>query len=297
VARTFTDETGSPFYPRRARWYGRIFYWAGAVRRGIALDRIHLPREATWCGLAAGFVIPGLAVWLRGPRIWGRAAMAASVLLFSTFIVWLGYPVANLGFGLLIALHASGFVYYCSPILHGWEFRWRICFTVVVLMAIGFLFYAPLRNAVQNYCLMPVQAGGRVIVVQKFSPAAGVKRGDWIAYGMVGHLFTNHGYEETRNRTGMGLGPVLALPGDRVEFSEKIFSVNGIRHPSLPYMPSGGNLVVPEKHWFIWPSYSISGLGDANRIAGLMMSAATVDQNQYAGRPLERWFWRVQNLQ
>ena len=52
----------------------------------------------------------------------------------------------------------------------------------------------------------------------------------------------------------MGFGPVLAVPGDRVEFSTKAFSVNGVPQPLLPHMPAGGKLVVPENHWFIWPN-------------------------------------------
>ncbi|HEX5400529.1 MAG TPA: hypothetical protein VFY06_15890 [Verrucomicrobiae bacterium] len=295
-ART-TVSLPSPYYPPRARWYGGIFRLAAAVRHGMALDRIRLPRDVTWRGLAAGFLVPGLAVWLRGPRIWGRAAMATAVLLFSIFIVWLGYPAANLAFGLMISLHATGFVYYCSPVLNEWPFHRRIFFTVAALLGIGLLVYSPLRGAVQNHYLMPVRIKGHVIVVQKFTSVAQIHRGDWVAYFLSGHLFTNHGYEETRDRNGMGLGPVLALPGDHVIFSGQTFSVNGIRHPALPYMPAGGNLVVPEKHWFIWPSYTISGRGDSIRITELMMDAATVDQDQYAGKPVAHWFWRKQIMQ
>jgi hypothetical protein len=95
----------------------------------------------------------------------------------------------------------------------------------------------------------------------------------------------------------MGFGPVLAVPGDRVEFSEKTFLVNGVPQPLMPHMPAGGSLVVAENRWFIWPSFSISGQGNEARISELMMSAATVSQEQLVGKPFKRWFWRKQTLQ
>ena len=43
--------------------------------------------------------------------------MAACALLFAIFIVWLGYPIGNYAFGLMLSIHTTGFVYYCSPYL------------------------------------------------------------------------------------------------------------------------------------------------------------------------------------
>jgi hypothetical protein len=62
-------------------------------------------------------------------------------------------------------------------------------------------------------------------------------------------------------------------------------------------MPRSGELTVPEKHWFIWPSFSISGQGNEGRISELMMGAAMVAQDQFSGKPFNRWFWRKQILQ
>ncbi|MGH8023539.1 MAG: hypothetical protein ACRED1_08155, partial [Limisphaerales bacterium] len=142
------DKIISPYYPPRARWYAPVFRLTGAVRRGLALDRIRLPSEITWRGLALSFLIPGLGFYLRGPRLYGKVALAACGFLLLVFVAWLGFPLANLAFGLLMSTHVSGFVYYCNPALNGW--RLRVLFTVLVLMSVGILLYGSLRDMVQS---------------------------------------------------------------------------------------------------------------------------------------------------
>lgn len=267
-----------------------------AIRHRTALDRIRLPREISLSGLLGSFLVPGLAVYLRGPRFLGKAALAACALLFLCFIVWLGYPFGNYAFGLMLSIHASGFVYYCSPFLLEKDFGTRIAFTIAMLIALGLFFYMPLRGTIQNHLLMPLRVNGRVIVVGKFDSARSVKRGDWIAYTLSGYLISNHGYENSFGRTGMGFGPVLATGGDNVEFSATAFTVNGIPHPLLPHMPASGMVTLPENHWFIWPGYSINGQGNESQISSTMLQSATVAEDQFAGRPFKRWFWRKQIL-
>ncbi len=222
--------------------------------------------------------------------------MAVCAALFLCFIIWLGYPFGNFAFGLLLSVHASGFIYYCSPYLLGKPFSERIIFTVLALLGIGLMLYMPARHVLQNHWLMPLRANGNVFVVQRIFPAQSVKRGDWVAYKLEGHIFTNHGFEGHYGRNGAGFGPVLAMAGDTVTFSTNAFFVNEVSQPLLPYMPTSGTLTVAENQWFIWPSYSISGRGDGNRIADLMMSAAMVSKDQFIGKPFNRWFWRKQIL-
>jgi hypothetical protein len=99
-------------------------------------------------------------------------------------------------------------------------------------------------------------------------------------------------------QSGMGLARVLAVAGDRVVFSTGTFSVNGQGQPDLPHMPSDGEWVVPENHWFIWPNLDISGHGNVAeaRISSSMMNLANVSEDQFFGKPLARWFWRKQIL-
>jgi hypothetical protein len=86
VARSNTQEEASHYYPPRARWYSRLFYLGGAIRRRLWLDRIHLPQEMTFAGTAASFLVPGLGFYIRGPRLWGKPALlGCGLLLFSSW--------------------------------------------------------------------------------------------------------------------------------------------------------------------------------------------------------------------
>jgi hypothetical protein len=263
------------------------------------MDRIKLPREMKTGALIAGFFVPGLAVWLRGPRLWGQAALAASAALIMIFIVGLGYPAANFAFGLLISLHATGLVYYCHPLMAEEPFRSRLAFTLLVLLAIGLLLYLPARNYIQEHWVTPLRMNGHVIVVQRNVPARLIRPGDWVAYKFnedaVGENY--HG-GTVWLRNGLSLGPVLAQANDQIVFSTNSFSVNGIWHTNLPYMPHAGELTVPEKHWFIWPNLDISGHGDVGeaRISSAMLGLANVEATNIFGKPLRHWFWRKQIL-
>jgi len=150
MARPHIPEEGAAYYPPRARWYSVFFYLGNSLRRRMALDRLTLPRDTKIGEMIAGFFVPGLAVWLRGPRLWGRAALAGSAVLILFFVVWLGYPAANFAFGLLISLHSTGFVYYCNPLLAGEPLHRRLAFTFLTLLAIGLLLYMPARNYCQG---------------------------------------------------------------------------------------------------------------------------------------------------
>jgi hypothetical protein len=300
VGREFTPEEPSPFYPPRARWYSPVFYLGNAIRRRLSLDRLRLPRELKTFDLIAGFLVPALAVVLRGPRIWGRAAAAASVFLAAVYIAWLGYPAANFAFGLLLSLHSTGFVYYCNPLLRDEPFHSRIGFTLLVLLGMMLLLYWPARSFVQGRFFTPLRLNGHVVVVQRFMPKKTILRGDWIAYRPDAEAVGNNYHGGTVwLRSGLCLAPVLAVAGDHVAFSTNgFFYVNGVAHTNQPYMPSGVELDVPEKHWFIWPNLGISGHGDvgAARVTTALMGLANVPEENYYGRPFDRWLWRKQTL-
>jgi hypothetical protein len=290
-----SEKFTSPYYPRRARWYGRVFNFGGAIRHRLALDRIYLPKDITVAGLIGSFLLPGLAVYLRGPRFYGKLAMAACTLLFAIFIVWMGYPIGNYAFGLMLSIHTTGFVYYCSPWLINESLMCRIFLTIGVMLGLGLLIYMPLRT----HWLLPLRVNGHAVIVEKFPFTHDIKRGDRIAYELSGYYFSNHFGQGVSDQVGIGVGLVLATAGDRIEFSEDHFSVNGVPQPLLPHMPASGNFVVPENHWFIWPNLAISGnwnVGEAN-ISSAMLQLADVPESKIIGKPFKRWFWRKQILQ
>jgi hypothetical protein len=299
VARKFITDEASPFYPPRARWFSAVFSLGDIIRRRLALDRLRMPKTMTAGELLAGFFVPGLAVCFRGPRLWGHAALLASATLLLVYVVWLGYPAANLAFGMLISLHSTGFVYYCKPLMNDENFRSRLTLTLMSLLALMLIVYWPARSLVQDHLLTPLSMNGKVFVVQRAFPSHAIERGDCVAYSLPE---TSEGEAHNGGAVwfhgGAGLGPILAVAGDHVVFSEKGFSVNGAFWPGLPYMPQAGEWIVPEKHWFIWPNLAISGHGNvsAQRISETMLELADVSPAQYLGRPFHHWFWRQQNL-
>lgn len=288
----------SPYYPPRARWYAPLRKVLDAPRLAAAMDRIYIPSSVRWWGLLTSLVVPGLGFYLRGPRFLGKIAMAACACLLLIFIIWLGYPAGNYAIGLIISIHTSSFIYYLNPVLRDVSLVTRILFTVGVLILLMTFFYSPMRNFIQNHWLMPIQEGSRVIIVEKSATANQVHRGDRVGYLLNGYRFSNHYGNGIVNRTSLGLGPVLAVAGDQVQFSTNSFSVNGVSQPLLAHMPQAGSFSVSPDHWFIWPNLTISGnweVGESD-ISSAMLQLANVSESQYVGKPLAYWFWRRQTL-
>jgi len=63
-------------------------------------------------------------------------------------------------------------------------------------------------------------------------------------------------------------------------------------------MPTSGTLIVPEKHWFVWPDFDMTGHGNVpeERISDSMLRMALISSDQFRGRALKRWFWRRQHV-
>ncbi len=285
------DRVSSSYYPPRARWYSPLLLLAGEVRRRLALDRLRLPTGVPFYRALASLLVPGLGFYLRGPRLWGKAAMGFAALMALVFIVGLGYPIGNVAFGLLISTHVSSVLYVFEPWLAGERFRTRLLFSFVLLVLLGALVYLPGRNLIQERWLMPLQVKGRVVVVHRVANAATLSRGAWIAYTIAGG--SGQGLYA---REGFGLGPVLALPGDQVRFTKSALEVNGVPQPRLEYMPEVGEWVVPQKHWFVWPEVAITRYGNApaGAISATVVQMGTITEYQVVGRPFKRWFWRRQ---
>jgi hypothetical protein len=136
-----------------------------------------------------------------------------------------------------------------------------------------------------------------VMVMKPVRFSGSVQRGDRLLYSIGGNE-TYHGHGGVWVQPGFGWGPVLAVAGDTIRFSTNAFFINGQEQPRLPHMPTTGEVLVPEKHWFIWPELDISGhgnVGEAN-ISAIMLQMATVSQEQFIGKPFKRWLWRRQIL-
>ena len=281
----------SPYYPPRARWYSRLLQAGHALRRRLWLDRIHLSDAVTAGNFIGGLLVPGYAFYARGERLIGRAVLLVCVLLAATFFIWLGHPIASVAFGLLLSAHVTSVLFLLGPWLANVRFGFRMAYSLMVVALVGGCLYTPVRNQIQKHFVMPLRIRERVVVVQTGSSSKAVWRGDWIAYAL-----SREGGNESYVRGGLSLGPVLAVAGDRVRFTPGGFEVNGVRHPLLPHMPTSGEMIVAEKHWFVWPDFAMRGHGNMMNASATMLQLASVPETRFVGKPFKRWFWRRQLL-
>jgi hypothetical protein len=240
-------------------------------------------------GVIGSCLVPGLAFYVR-TRLWGSLAMGVSALSIAVFFAELGRPAANIAFGLLLAIHATGLNYLAEPRLREIRFRVRLLLSMLILLGLGGVLYMPARGFLENHFFAPLQIKDRVLVIQKFGVPPPLKRGDWIAYTITGG--GDHGaYVEG----GLGLGPILAVAGDHVRITALDLEVNGIAQQRLPNMPAV-EFTVPQNHWFVWPEFGIAGHGNVaeGTVSSLMLQMAAISESQFVGKPFERWFWHHQ---
>lgn len=264
------------------------------------LDRVKLPEGFAFSEFIGCLLVPGFAFYQRGPRLVGRWTAAVCCSLILIFFIWLGFPVANVAFGLLLSVHATGLNYYFNPWLADARFYFRPILSLGILIVLGCCLYLPGRQIMENRLLLPLRVNGKVVVTRKIFSSRLIKVGDWIAYKISRNRTIMEGQVEDLPiivEGGFGIGPVLAQAGEVIRFSKDVFEVNGISHPLLPHMPASGELTVPENHWFVWPEVAISGhgnIGEAN-ITAAMMKLGTISREELTGwKPFKHWFWRKQ---
>lgn len=264
---------------------------AARLRHRLGLDHVHLPPGLSIAGAITGACVPGAAFYVRGPRFWGKIALGFCAGLLVLMIGWFGFPVSTFAFGVLLAVHASGLTFLFEPSLPGPRFRVRLLFAGAVLALLALALYLPARNLILDHLAFPLRLNGRVLVIHRGTVPAVLHRGDVVAYSFEG--FSEH---ELFIRAGLGLGPILALPGDEVRFTPSTFEVNGVAQPRLALMPDSGQWTVPEKRWFVWPQFAMSGHGYAaiSGISESIISLGTISENQVLGRPCRWWMWRRQ---
>jgi hypothetical protein len=58
-------------------------------------------------------------------------------------------------------------------------------------------------------------------------------------------------------------------------------------------MPASGNLVVPEKHWFVWPETAINGHGyvPGDAVSTALLQIGNIPEDHCLGVPFKHWFW------
>jgi len=245
-------------------------------------------------GWILSLLLPAFSFFALGRRLLGWLFLAAYSVAAVVFIVTLGYPAASFAFGTLIFVHATSLVLLQGLWLHDSGFRNRLILALLTLFAVWGLVYFPLTTFAERHWVMPLRMGHRVMIVRCGFPSH-LERGDWVAHRILGDRYVGEREDRVYLGTGLGIDPVLALPGDRIQFSNQVFFVNSQPFPAAPHMPPAGDLTVPEKVWFIWPSLDITryGVPEAS-VSATMEQAAMVPQSQIIGRPFRSWFGRRQ---
>jgi hypothetical protein len=300
VARANTETARSEYYPPRARWYGPLFSPWHQLHRLLHLERIHLPVGFSAQQFILSLLVPGYAFFAAGRRVLGRAFLIAYCTAAALFIVALGYPLGGLGYGLMISVHASGIILLESNWFRNQlELGTRLLLALGTLLAVWLLIYSPLTGVAQRHWFMPLRVRGNVVIMHRTAGIGHIQRGDWVMYALRQQYSGDaHAGGAVLVQAGANWGPVLALAGDRVAFSTNSVSVNGIEQPLRPHMPTVGELVVPEKHWFVWPELDIYRHGNVNEanLSDTMLQLAMVSEIEFAGKPFKHWFWRKQIL-
>jgi hypothetical protein len=288
-----TDENTS-YYPRRARWYTRIL---SAAARPVRRRVLWRPSgQLSFRHVVPSIALPGFSFLALGRPLLGWSCLTLWLLAAVFFLVALGFPAGSLAFGLMISLHATSVVFLEGVWLREARFRTRLAVAFLTLLAVWGLIYQPAVNYSQRHWLMPLRLGNRVLIVRCGVPPQSIHRGDWLAYQIAGDLWAGGHEDATYLRSGLGVDRVLALPRDRVRFTRQTVFVNDQAFPHAPHMPEDGELVIPEKVWFIWPSLDITGHGRVveTQVSATMQRVAMVTQKQIIGRPFKHWFGRRQ---
>ena len=263
------------------------------LRCRLALERLRVPRGVPFLHAVGGFLIPGAAFWFRGLLLIGTADFLAALILLTVALVFLGNGISNLGFGLLISVHAVGLIYLFEPWLVGRSFGARVALSLAMVILLSGFLYLPVRNFVQSHWAMPLQSNGRIVIVQVLPQTQKgkliAKRGEWLAYTV-----NAESKDGVYILGGYGLGQVLAGPGDKVRFTAGAVEINGVAQARALSMPRSGDVIVPEKHWFIWPDFAIGGHGYGPDASSVLLRMAMIPEQQLVGKPFKRWFWRRQ---
>jgi len=99
--------------------------------------------------------------------------------------------------------------------------------------------------------------------------------------------------------SGLGLGQVVGLPGERVQFYADHYEVNGMVFARNGNLPTTGDYPVPEGHCFVWPTLvrmDVNRNARAPVMEHFMKQTALVPESNWVGRPFGWWFFRNQEL-
>ena len=281
----------SCYYPKRAKWHRRFFYLLLDLKRALHLEALHFPSELSGRDFLLGLICPGHAFSALGKKLYGRWLKRLYGLASVVFLVALGHSTGTLAFGLMVSIHTISILFLLDGWWRGMNWVARCGLALLTLASLGQLTYRPLVRQMAKHVAVPLTIGDRIIVVNPRARPSHVRVGDTVVYAM-----------EEQNRgglhleSGFGMETVLAQSGDHIRFGPEGVEIDGRVSPRQTYMPVSGEMIVPEKHWLIWPHLNVSGGHGGENISVAMLQVAVVSERQFTGRPYTRWFWTKQTL-
>lgn len=290
--------SASPFYPPRSRWYSPFRHGWYALTRRIPSARsllVKLDSPLGWRDTFWSLLIPGFAFRAFGHPLIGGVAMIGCGLGWLVFFIALGSYAANVAFALILSLHATSVSFLLARMCPGIRFTLRILSTFCLLLVVASV-YGFIQGKLEKI-LIPLRIGADVVVVRATAPG-NLRRGEWVAHhiGGISRSFQT-GNGAVRIQDGYGLDRILACPGDVVRFHAENFQVNDQIFPRKAHMPTKGQMVVREKHWFAWPQFTVQNSGvHETEISNVMLAHAVISEDQFVGKPFRRWFGRRQIL-
>ena len=281
----------SSYYPPRAGWGRHLNHLGYTVRRRLQWEQLGLKLKTSPSHFALGLALPGFAFLDAGWKTLGKTTLLAWVVAALIFLIWLGYGVSTFAFGLMMSMHVSSILYLHNRAFPGMRVLKRLAFSLALLFVVGQLVYASALKFCHNYLFMPLRVGDKVYVINRLHDVQILRRGDFVACYAEGA-----GSQGIRIRDGYILDKVIARPGDHVEFSGNLYSVNGIQSPSLALMPVSGTTVLPHRTWMVWPALEIvvNVNVDPRSVSALVLQMAMIGRDQVIGKPFKWWFWRRQ---
>ena len=281
----------SAYYPPRARWYSPLLSVGDALRRRLGVDALHSTLRIGFSEFVFGCLFPGFSFWAAGRTHAALAVIGAYLLSALLFLALLGYAVSNLAFGMMISLHVSSVLFALRLLLSEFTLGRRLLFSLATAVLLGGLVYAQVPHQLEKAGILPLRMNGKVIVAHLKRMPQPLQRGLWIVYrGQSSHnlgVIFSEGY---------GTGPVLAVPGDRVEFFQSAYKVNERAYPARQYMPRKGSLVLVENQWLVWPEFDTVRRNNVSDdvISQMVLEKALLAPAQIVGHPFRHWFGRRQ---
>ena len=281
----------SPYSPPRAgRSAGLWRAWFGYCRVSRRFGRLFVApveKVAAGCMILPVLCVPLLGVCRAGQPLLRRLGPPLFALAAVFALACVGQTGAGIALGLMAAIHAMGVADYLDehdPVESGARRTLRrgglALFSAILALQLG-----PLAT---RWLVIPIGSTQGVLL---FSPLA--RRPPFARDSAVAFQLPDYRAAGVRIDQCVGLGRVIACPGDQVRFSPGVVTVNGVPRPALPLMPQSGAMHLPAGQTLVWPvdlQTSWRGFrGILNPRDFVVLDSALV------GRPYKRWFWRTFN--